>query len=354
MVALAQLNGIKERIASLRLPALGSTQTRTAFMRGAIAVLALYSLFFALVFIRSGATLEAAQNNLPSKTVIIESSAPIKIAHGDSHAVKGATNHGEATNAIADATSPFTHYKKTVALPAGKKYISVLVTDIHTLNDATKRSISALPDNVSYVVSPYSQSIEAIEDYLYGAKREIWLSLPMERVTKSNQLVDPGPKAILSRLSFGKNQDNLNWALERAHYYAGLAGFSSATFIKNQPVMRLLLKDIFSHGLGLLDLNPEGLGYFEQNAAYHNAPYMRGAVNLSLEQWQGRSKAAFNAVQEQARDYGSALVVVPHYPKLMSDLELWLKTLDREFAIVPPSSVAGMGIADDLLFSSPK
>lgn len=346
------------------LPSIEMTdKMRAAFLKGLIVVGAVYVLILLTLIIRSDAILKNAQQSLPTKTVLIENIAPIKMVHGDGvHENSTPNKIGEATSSeailpviTADKNSYFKEYHKAYPIPQDRKLISVLITGVTSIDDKVKTDLDALPETIAFSLSPYSKDLEKIETHLYEQGREMWLSIPMEYLSPDNKIVDPGPRALLSRLAFLNNQENLHWTMSRAHYYAGLSANSSSAFLKNQPVMRLILKDIFSRGLGLIDENPDGLSYFEQNAAFHNAPYLKVDVNLSKTEWFNAIRESYLSAIQIARDTGHSFIVVPYYPNMVRDLQSFIASLDEnEFAIVPPSSVASMGIADNIMFASPE
>ena len=349
----------------------GNGEVRAAFIRGVIVTLIIYALIFAVLFLRSDSILKNTQDKLATKTVLIESAAPIKVVNEESFSDEDEPQaeailpvelgFGEKTALgvlpiiTPEGKSYFSEFKKDTLIAEDAKTVSVIITNLASLGDKEKRDIAELNENIAYSISPYLKDSASLHSYLSAEDRELWLSLPIERASDGGTITDPGPKALLSRLSYANNKDNLNWIMAQGHSYTGLAAFSNSAFTKNQPVMRLILKDVFARGLGLVDLNPDGLDYFEQNAAFNNAPYLRGSVNLSKPEWRDNIKGGLERAEKLALMQGKALIVVPYYPNVIKELKQWLPRLSNsDIRVVPPSSVAAMGISSDILFKSPE
>jgi len=325
-----------------------------AMARGLVVASGIYILILLSLLIRSDAIYNNIEATLPQRIVPV--SAPNILASEKAAedykrpALGEQTAQGLLPAINEDGLSYFKAFRHEFMLPHGNPTISILLTGLHDLGAENKSLLDNLPPEIGVILSAYQNNLSTMEKRLRADKREIWLQLPMERHKADESYIDPGPKAILSRRPLVDNKEMMHWTMSRAQNYIGLATYSSDVFAKNQPVMRAMLKDIFDRGLGLLELNPDGLTYFEQNAAFFNAPYIRTDIDVSNEQWLTRRKDAFIQAEARARETGHSLLLLPFYPNAINDLKLWLRGLESNgFILVPSSAIAAKGIAPDTL-----
>lgn len=125
------------------------------------------------------------------------------------------------------------------AVPARNPVIAIVIDDLGTNPDATRRAI-ALPKAVTLSFLPYPQGTPALARAASRAGHEVLVHVPMEPVGHE----DPGPMALTTNLNAHQIVQRLNWALARVPGHDGINNHMGSKFTADArglvPVMETL------------------------------------------------------------------------------------------------------------------
>lgn len=355
-----------------------------AFLQGLAVVALVYGGIFAFILLKSDTTLKNMQDRLIAQTILIEREQipapvdtttyipsekfgpeiqqaeiqieavkeiePIETAlplepaeHTQTEIISGGalrsapmeglyeeTQNGPLPIISADGLSPFMAYKKPFSL-TGKPLIAVVVLDFGLSALLSDQLIAQLPPEISLILSPYAADAEQWQKKARDNGHETWLQLPLEnRKFISN---DPGPQALLAQASIKYNQDRLGWILSRAPGYAGVAGETDEIFDHASNTLSGVFKNIFSRGLGYLEMNPQAGPAIEEISLGNKSPYARS--DLFIED------VSLKAIEKQASDRGYVIGIIRPTPNNIKALTTWFNTLDAKgYTLAPVSAIA--------------
>jgi polysaccharide deacetylase 2 family uncharacterized protein YibQ len=229
--------------------------------------------------------------------------------------------------------TPFDAYKRPFT-PTEMPAIAIGIMDYGLSATDSEMAISALPPDVSLILSPYAT---APEEWLKKARadgHEVWLQLPIEN--KNSVSEDMGAYALSTRNGFNPNKKNLDWIMTRATGYVGVAGFTDQVFLSVHAMLGQIMRTTFERGVGYFELNPEGNEFIETLAMGAHAQF--GGASLMIDV---ADKKYLEAAQKQATDMGYGALVVKLTPRNVEVFSEWLKALDSQnIAIAPLSAVA--------------
>lgn len=238
----------------------------------------------------------------------------------------------------ADGLSPFYTYRKPFSFNPDQKLIALVVDDYGLSRSQSNENARALPDAVTFVISPYANDPGAMREAARNKGHELWLKLPME--TENFPKDDPGSKAILSRASLDKNMDNLRWALAQTSGYAGLALYNDLSFTRTKSTLSAILKESSDRGLGFFDMNISAPSQVKESAERFNAPYIKNEIFFHDPKWAGDIDAAAELLETIAESRGYAVGVFKNYPSALEFIQSWVPELARKgFTLAPLSAI---------------
>lgn len=237
-----------------------------------------------------------------------------------------------------DGRKAWTTYAKPFSAPAGTPRVAVVVSGLGMMPAATEAAIEKLPAGVTLAFSPYGFDLPAAMKAAREAGHEVMLTLPMEgRGFPAN---DPGPLGLNTLLPVNDNLIRLNTVMTKGIGYTGLIGHDGAAVTANQEIMGPVLETIGR--AGLLYVHPAS-GVEMVRAAGPAAvapPSARVDIKLDERPFRSAIEARLKAVEQLARDRGSAIAVLDPTPLGYTVLSEWLKTLPQKgVALAPVSAV---------------
>nr|WP_169561279.1 divergent polysaccharide deacetylase family protein [Sneathiella chinensis] len=136
------------------------------------------------------------------------------------------------------------------AVPAnGQPRIAIVIDDVG-LNRQRVRDLAALPEVVTMAFLPYANHLEDSVALIRSEGHEAMLHLPME---PSNASVDPGPDALLDRLSPAEIRERTVRNLDRFGSYVGVNNHMGSKFTANEDNMRVVMDILAERGMLFLD-----------------------------------------------------------------------------------------------------
>lgn len=314
-----------------------------SFSLGLVGIAAFYTLVFVYVVINSKTTIETLEKTLASHTVKINAGdVAEQPAHESKKGIKLVEGLAE-TSAYgnlpiirkSDGLTSFRAYQQPFEIAKlNKPAIAFVVTDFGLSRENSDTSIQLLPPEVSFVLSPYSNLPQEWVKLALEEKHEVWMNLQTE--TRNLNVTDTGSFTLLTSATYTGNQKILHWTMGRALGYVGMSSFTDDIILKDQTQFSKLADEIYTRGLGYLELNPTADKLVENAALSNNGPYVRADIQVT------RMKGAnsFEALEKIAQEKGYAVAVIPNYPENIKQLAQWcLKIAKNDYVLVPASAI---------------
>lgn len=247
--------------------------------------------------------------------------------------------------ALANAVDPpaWRRYASVYQSTQSQPRIAVVLTGLGFSSDATETAIEDLPPGVTLSFTPYAEKLSQWIALARGRGHEVMLDLPMEPA--SFPIDDPGPQALLTRVSALENQQRLRWVIGRAQGYVGLAGTMGSRFTSSEPHLKPVLEEIKDQGLMFLD-----------NRESESSAVARVATDLALPHAVNDRTldegdvgpltidARLAQIERVAQSDGASIAIARPYPATLERLQEWVKTLEAKgFELVPITVLAQHG-----------
>ena len=214
--------------------------------------------------------------------------------------------------------------------------IAIVLTDVGDNPAQARAAITALPPNIGLAFTPYPD-VAALTRAARADGHEIWAGLPMQ--PKSWPRVSPGNNTLLVGAAPADNLKRLDWALARVGgNAAGVTGIMGSAFTESEAALRPVLGEVGKRGLAYLDARASGRSV---GVATARAAGVRAATNDRFLDESGSIAANLAALEQQAKDQGSAIGYARPLPGTVAALQTWAATLEAKgILLVPPSSLA--------------
>lgn len=240
----------------------------------------------------------------------------------------------------ADGVSPFKAYKKPFTKDGDKPVISIAVTDMGLSEKITESAIKSLPPEVSLIISPYANGPDMWTTEAREGGHEVWLSLPMESATYPK--TDSGPHTLLIGAPERENLQKLDWVMSRTVGYAGLVATYQPEFMNAINDLRPILGSVYKRGVGFMSSSPAG-SLPETMAISMNAPYSK--MDVWIDKPEGTPeiiKASLQQLEVIAKENGYAAGVISPNAASFRELQAWMETLKgKGFVLAPLSAQTG-------------
>ena len=230
--------------------------------------------------------------------------------------------------------TPFKAYSRPFTAPAGKKVVSLIVTDLGLSKAAFESALTQLPPEISFGLSPYAAQGDALVKSARGKGHEAWLVLPMQPA--SYPRVDPGPKTLLTGATPSFNVGRLTSLMKTATGYAGFVGSYDPVFLASPADALPVVTALWQRGLGLADTSRQAMGGVDPAKPY-----------IHVDLWIDRSVNAdsladrLKLLEALAQRNGHASAVVQPLPLTYPAIAQWAAGLEaRGFALGPLSAQA--------------
>lgn len=327
---------------------------KRTFTEGLLAGAVIIVLLTIWMALRSDRTIEKIQASIPVEAVeITRAPTPEQLVKAEADALPKSAdalpvapidglfeNKDGLTLPIAriqDDMTPFQAYKRPFTAAPGRPLLSIVITDFGLSATLSQITLQSLPADISLIVSPYAGQAMAWSNKARADGHEVWLGLPMQTVTGSD---DTGSYTIAINSSLQQNQDRLTMTLASAVGYAGMVSQRNHSFTGDDIDMSPLLKQIYGRGLAFAESNST-YAFGEKLAAESGAPYARANV------WIGddlRPSAIDRSLQEAelfATKQGSVVVFVQPFPVVLKKIALWsTEAQERGLQLAPLSALA--------------
>jgi len=134
------------------------------------------------------------------------------------------------------------------AAPQSVPAIAIVIDDLGADAADTRRAI-ALPKEVTLSFLPYPDASPELAREGFRAGHQIVVHVPME----PEGATDPGPSALLTRLSADENVSRLNWALSRINGYSGINNHEGSKFTADRAALLPIIEQLAQRHVFFLD-----------------------------------------------------------------------------------------------------
>lgn len=235
------------------------------------------------------------------------------------------------------------------ALPPGAAKVAIVVDDMGLLVGATVRAI-ALDPAVSLAFLPYAPDTATLAAEARRAGHQVLLHMPMEPSGDA----DPGPDALLTRLSAAEIRERLGAALDRVPGAIGLSNHMGSLFTADASAMAAVLDEVKARELMILDsmTTPHSVTI----ALAHALGVPSGArdVFLDNEREPQAIERQLAEVERIARASGVAVAIGHPYDETLEALARWLpRARAAGLVLVPISAAATPPLPESVLAARP-
>ncbi len=298
---------------------------------------------------------EAAMSEPPAEPAppATGSSAPAPPAGPDERAVAPDESAMEPPPPAAPVVAELPGESAAEALPAWRRFardfpaddsrprIAVVVTGLGLNATATDAAIRGLPGEITLAFSPYGSRLAESVALARAAGHEVMLDLPMEPASYPRD--DPGPQGLLISLAPAQNRARLDWVLDRAEGYVGVAAFMGSRFTASAEHMRPVLSALAERDLMFLDGDAPG-SVAAQLAEEIGVPLATTTLRLGDDAAPAAIDGRLQQLEREARTAGFAVATVAPAPAALERLGAWARTLPgKGLALAPVSALAAPG-----------
>lgn len=215
-------------------------------------------------------------------------------------------------------------------LPQGQTrgYVSVVLTNAGLSASMTERALNELPAEIALAFSPYGADTGNWLKKAALGKRESLLLVPMEPATYPKD--DPGPKALLTRLSTDENAKNLEWIFGRGGEFTGAMNFMGSRLLGEEKNMRQIFEALRKKNAFFME-NPAVPGDPQAFLSAREAgiPYVSADIAIDTKGTETSIRQQLLSLEKLAEVRGYAVGVAQPYPVTLSALKNWAASLDN-------------------------
>ena len=223
-------------------------------------------------------------------------------------------------------------------LPANAPKIAILVGGLGLSQSGTAETITRLPPAITLAFAPYGNQLQTQVDKAREVGHEVMLQIPMEPFDYPSN--DPGPQTLLSSLPREQNLNRLYWSYSRFAGYTGIVNYLGAKFSSNTASLRPIMQDASERGLSVVDDGSSPRTVSDQIAQDLKLGYKKARLTVDVVPSPDKIDEALAALEQEARNNGSALGMASALPVTIERLSKWAKELEgRGIALVPVSAV---------------
>ncbi|MEM6781086.1 MAG: divergent polysaccharide deacetylase family protein [Pseudomonadota bacterium] len=325
-----------------------------AFLQGLAGVAVIFIVLVLWAFLRTEKAYELHQEELASKTVIIEKpvsaqrdTTPDLAIVKSAEALLDAPIDGlfeEGTHGLlpktreTDGLKPFDAYKKPFESIAGQPKIALIVTDIGLSQSTLQNALQFFPSEISFAISPYSRKPNNYTQLARATGHETWITLPLE--TDDFGVADLGPQAILRNASLEQNASHISWLLSQANGFVGVITPENHIFKDDSTDIKGVIDEIIDRGLGIVEMNQTGSIHISKTAYDKQSPYDVADLILDTSLSSRDIAQNFRALERAASQNGKAIGFIRPHPLSLQVAQRWIESLDdKSIQLAPLSAV---------------
>ena len=252
------------------------------------------------------------------------------------------TEFGPIPRISSTGRTPFSTYARsgpdTPTAADGKPLVAIIVSGLGINATGTMEAIQKLPEEVTLAFAPYGKGLDRTVATARTGGHEIFLEVPLEPFDYPDN--DPGPDTLLTGQAPRDNLSKLFHVMSRFGGYAGVLNNMGARFTASGADFGPVMEELGARGLGYLDDGSSNRSLAPQLARANRVPFGRVDAMLDANPARGPILAQLQALEDKARQSGSAIGIVSALPVSIEVVTEWARELaDKGIEIVPASAL---------------
>lgn len=221
--------------------------------------------------------------------------------------------------------------------PRGTPMIAIIIDDLG-LNARRAERVAALPGPLTLAFIPYGEGLDIQTTLAAAAGHEIFLHLPMQPVSGSE---NPGPHALTEALDAAAFAAELAWNLDRFGGYVGVNNHMGSLLTQDSEAMAVVMAELDRRGLVFVDSMTSAASVAYDTALRQGVPVARRDVFLDNVPETAAIDAQLDKLEALARSQGYAIAIGHPHDATIAALAAWLPdALRRGLVLVPASRIA--------------
>lgn len=222
-----------------------------------------------------------------------------------------------------------------VVVPKGQSRIAIVIDDVGLDMSGSRRAV-ALPSFITLSYIPYSTRLHEQTKEAREAGHELLLHMPMEPMGSA----DPGPGALLLKLSQDEIRQRLDTALASFVGFDGMNNHMGSKFTANTEAMELVINELQQRNVFFLDSRTSAQSVGATIARQHGLPNISRDVFLDDDMSAKAVRIQLEQTERVARHKGSAVAIGHPHAVTLQALEEWIPDAQkRGFTFVPLNSL---------------
>jgi polysaccharide deacetylase 2 family uncharacterized protein YibQ len=219
----------------------------------------------------------------------------------------------------------------------GRPMIAIVIDDVGHDSGGLAKRLNALPAPVTMALLPYVRDLPRMAQMFRRSGHELMVHMPMEPTDAG---INPGPKALLTKLSEKELLDRLNWNLTRFTGFVGVNNHMGSRFTRDNDAMALVLSELQKRGLLFVDSRTAGGSVGDSLARWMGVPWARRDVFLDHDIDPGKIQNQLHLTERIAAKRGFAVAIGHPHKTTLEALERWLPQAEKKgFALVPITAI---------------
>ncbi len=226
----------------------------------------------------------------------------------------------------APAAKPAPEYSTAYATTPARPVIAVVIDDMGMVQGTLKR-FARLPAEITFAFLPYSPNLEYQTRVMRDNGHELIVHLPME---PKRRTADPGPQALLTRLSDAELEQRIAWNLGRFEGFTGINNHMGSRFTEDPRVMRTVMSALKKRDLYFLDsmTTPRSVGV--PMATEYGVPQAQRDIFLDNKRDYDAILRQLRKAERIAERRGHVIAIGHPYRITYQVLKDWAPTLQRK------------------------
>lgn len=222
-------------------------------------------------------------------------------------------------------------------MPGKGAYVALIITELGLSEADSVRAVEDMPPEITLAFSPYGPLEEWIKKArAYG--HEVLALLPMEPGNYPRS--DPGPTALLTRVSEKDNASDLASVLRRSNGATGVMNFMGEAFMRNATALDPVFVTLKKAGASFVEAGRAESRVAEDMAKAVELPYLAADIRIDAEATETAVAQRLVDLEKMARSKGSAVGIAGPYPVTFNTIKSWHDGLEeRGVKLIPVSAM---------------
>lgn len=205
-------------------------------------------------------------------------------------------------------------------VPPGSAKIAIVIDDMGMKRGMTE-PFAELPGRLTFAFLPYAGDLRRQTRRVREAGHELFVHLPME---PESRIEDPGPNALLTRLSAEELVGRINWNLNRFDGFVGINNHMGSLFTQSRAHMRPVLEAMRSRHLVYLDSKTSATDVGPELAEELGVPWVGRDIFLDNIRTRVAIDKQLARTVRVAQRQGQAVAIGHNYQVTLDALRDWL------------------------------